>query len=151
MASPAPALLTPKTQAFYVRAMEALNKAGAPYLVGGAYAFNRYTGIERHTKDFDIFVERKDLEQVLKVLARIGCDIEPTFPHWLAKAFHGDDFVDVIFSAGNGIAVVDEEWFRYAVDGTVLGVPARLIPAEEMIWSKAFLMERERFDGADVA
>jgi hypothetical protein len=30
-------------------------------------------------------------------------------------------------------------------------MPARLIPAEEMIWSKAFIMERERFDGADVA
>jgi hypothetical protein len=27
----------------------------------------------------------------------------------------------------------------------------RLIPAEEMIWSKAFIMERERFDGADIA
>ena len=30
-------------------------------------------------------------------------------------------------------------------------MPVRLIPAEEMIWSKAFVMERERFDGADVA
>ena len=27
----------------------------------------------------------------------------------------------------------------------------RLIPAEEMIWSKAYIQERERFDGADVA
>jgi hypothetical protein len=32
-----------------------------------------------------------------------------------------------------------------------LGFPVRLMPVEEMIWSKAFLMERERFDGADVA
>ena len=31
-----------------------------------------------------------------------------------------------------------------------LGFPVRLMPIEEMIWSKAFLMERERFDGADV-
>lgn len=27
---------------------------------------------------------------------------------------------------------------------------AKLTPAEEMIWSKAFIMERERYDGADV-
>ena len=27
----------------------------------------------------------------------------------------------------------------------------KLIPAEEMIWSKGLIMERERFDGADVA
>jgi hypothetical protein len=32
----------------------------------------------------------------------------------------------------------------------VLGVIARLSPVEEMIWSKAFVQERERFDGADV-
>src|SRR5262249_35114520 len=33
----------------------------------------------------------------------------------------------------------------------VLGIPVKLCPAEETIWSKAFIMERERFDGADVA
>ena len=33
----------------------------------------------------------------------------------------------------------------------MLGVPVLLCPAEEMIWSKAFIMERERYDGADVA
>jgi hypothetical protein len=33
----------------------------------------------------------------------------------------------------------------------ILGVPARISPVEEMIWSKAFVMERERYDGADVA
>src|SRR5262249_45540967 len=32
-----------------------------------------------------------------------------------------------------------------------LGVPVRLVPAEEMIWSKGFVQERERFDGADIA
>jgi len=33
----------------------------------------------------------------------------------------------------------------------VLDVAVKLIPAEEMIWSKSFVMERERYDGADVA
>ena len=151
MASPTPTELTPETLAFYVRALQALNKARAPYLVGGAYAFGRYTGIERHTKDFDIFVKHEDLEPVLKVLARLGCHVEPTFPHWLAKAYSGDDFIDVIFGAGNGVATVDDGWFEHAVDSPVLGIASRLIPAEEMIWSKAFVMERERYDGADVA
>jgi hypothetical protein len=32
-----------------------------------------------------------------------------------------------------------------------MGQPARLCPAEETIWSKAFVMERERYDGADIA
>ena len=45
---------------------------------------------------------------------------------------------------------MDDEWFANAVRDESLGFPVRLMPIEEMIWSKAFLMERERFDGADV-
>jgi hypothetical protein len=152
MSTPAAAsLISEETRAFYVRSMKALHTAQVPYLVGGAYAFARYTGIERHTKDFDIFVREHDQAGALEAFQKMGCETEPTFPHWLSKAFHGEDFVDIIFSAGNGVARVDEEWFEYALDGIVLGVPVKLIPAEEMIWSKGFIMERERFDGADVA
>jgi hypothetical protein len=143
-------MLDAETAAFYRSAMQALAGAGAPFLVGGAYAFERYTGIARHTKDFDIFVRAEDCDRVLGVLARLGCRTERTFPHWLAKAHHGELFIDVIYSAGSGIAVVDEEWFQHAEKGVVLGLDVLLIPAEEMIWSKAFVQERERFDGADV-
>jgi hypothetical protein len=37
------------------------------------------------------------------------------------------------------------------VPSVVLDVPVHLAPAEEMIWSKSFVQERERYDGADVA
>jgi len=146
-----PARLAPGTADFYREAMAALEAAGVPVLVGGAYAYARYTGIVRHTKDFDVFLRPVDLDSALAVLARKGWKTELTFPHWLGKAWHGDDFVDLIFSSGNGVAQVDDLWFEHAVEETVLDRPARLVPAEEMIWSKAFIMERERFDGADVA
>ena len=136
---------------FYQDALGRLDKAGVPYLVGGAYAFARYTGIERHTKDFDIFLRRGDYERAAKVLREAGYEAELTFPHWLGKAFKGDDFIDLIFSAGNGVAEVDEVWFEHQVPETVLEMSVGLIPAEEMIWSKGLIMERERFDGADVA
>jgi len=58
--------------------------------------------------------------------------------------------MDLIFSSGNGVARVDESWFEHAVDADVLGRPMRLCPPEEMIWSKAYVQERERYDGADV-
>src|SRR5258706_6398388 len=128
-----------------------LNSSGVPYMVGGTYACHYYAGIARTTKDFDIFVRPRDLQRVLEVLHRTGFRTEIAFSHWLAKAFSGDRFIDVIYSSGNGVAEVDDEWFAHAVEEEVLGVPARLCPAEEMIWSKAFIMERERFDGADVA
>lgn len=128
-----PAHLDHATFAFYGRSLTALNDAGVPYLVGGAYAFERYTGIARHTKDFDVFVRPGDLDATLTILGATGCDTEITFPHWLGKARCGEHLVDIIFSSGNGIAVVDELWYEHAIDETVLGVPVRLMPAEEMI------------------
>jgi Nucleotidyl transferase of unknown function (DUF2204) len=143
--------LAPEALDFYRQSMNLLKEAQVPFLVGGAYAFARYTGIVRHTKDFDIFVHPRDFGRALDAFAKAGYETDPTFPHWLGKAFQGDDFVDVIFGSGNGVARVDEVWFERAVDDEVLGIPVQLIPAEEMIWSKSFIMERERFDGADVA
>jgi len=152
-ASAAATVIDPKARDFYVRALTKLDEAKVPYLVGGAYAFARYTGIERHTKDFDIFIKRSDFERAADVLSRAGYKSELTFPHWIGKAYDnkGDDFIDLIFSAGNAVAEVDELWFKYAVPEKVLGLDVKLIPAEEMLWSKGLIMERERFDGADVA
>ena len=41
----------------YKRALEALNAAGVPYVVAGAYAIYEHTGIYRKTKDLDLFFE----------------------------------------------------------------------------------------------
>ncbi len=145
--------LDQRTLDFYRHAMRALQDGSVPFLVGGAYAFARYTDIERHTKDFDIFIEPGDLDRARHALERAGYRTEVWSPVWLAKAFEGsspDTFVDLIFSSGNGVATVDDESFAYAVPDTVLGMEVRLIPAEDLIWSKAFVQERQRYDGADV-
>jgi hypothetical protein len=147
----APLLTTPERAELYRTTLEMLNRSGVPYMVGGTYAFQYYAGIARTTKDFDIFVRPQDVQRVLDVLTRAGFKTEIAFSHWLAKAHHGDRFIDVIFCSGNGVAVVDDEWYAHAVDEEVLGVPVKLCPAEEMIWSKSMIMERERYDGADVS
>jgi hypothetical protein len=145
------ACLDPVSRDFYRRVMHELDARGIPFLVGGAYAFECYTGIGRHTKDFDLFVHPRDVDRALEVLAGVGCTTDVPFPHWLAKAQCGDDVVDLIYSSGNGVALVDDDWFSHSLGTAVLDMPVRLIPAEEMIWSKAFIMERERYDGGDVA
>ena len=73
-----------------------------------------------------------------------------SFPHWLGKALSGKSQVDIIFSGGNGLTRVDDEWFARAVPARVLGFNVLLNPPEELLWSKSFVMERERYDGADV-
>lgn len=151
MAAPEQAVLSEHSIRFYRHALAILSEAGVPHLVGGAYAYARYTGIERHTKDFDVFIRRDDFDRAAWAFRKAGYKAELTFPHWLGKAFKGEDFVDLIYSAGNGVAEVDDLWFQHAVKEQVFGVDVELIPAEEMIWSKGLIMERERFDGADVA
>jgi hypothetical protein len=143
-------LASPESQAVYRRVMDTLRSSGVDFLVGGAYAFTPYTGIARSTKDFDLFVRKTEIHDALRVLDAGGFRTELTFPHWLGKAYLGRDFVDLIFSSGNGVAPVDDLWFEHATEGEVLELPVRLAPAEEMLWSKSFVMERERYDGADV-
>jgi hypothetical protein len=136
---------------FYRCALTALDEIRVPFVVGGAYAYSHYVGIARETKDFDIFIHPRDVERALAELRRRGFRTELAFPHWLAKAWSGDAFMDLIFNSGNGVVPVDDEWFRHAPGARVLGMTVRLQPIEEMIWSKAFVMERERSDAADVA
>ena len=135
---------------FYRDVLVALRDGDVPVLVGGSYAYARLTGIKRPTKDFDIFVRPEHVDRAMALLESAGFTADITFPHWLAKAGRGLHFVDIIFSSGNGVARVDDEWFEHAVPGEVFALNVQLAPAEEMLWSKAFVMERERYDGADV-
>ncbi len=143
-------ILSPEAAEFYKHVVHVLQAEKVPFLVGGAYTLAYYTGIVRHTKDFDLFVRPQDAQGVLDLLAAHGYQTEMTFPHWLGKAFHADEFCDIIFSSGNGVARVDDAWFEYAPLGEILGEQVLLSPVEEMIWSKGFVIERERFDGADI-
>jgi len=149
--TPEHALQDDTAVSFYADALESLQDAGVRLLVGGAYAFHRYSGIARHTKDFDIFVHPRDFDRALDVLRGRGYRTEVPFPHWLGKAWSGEAFMDIIFNSGNGVVLVDDEWFAQGPEATVLGVPVKLCPVEEMIWSKSFVIERERCDAADVA
>jgi hypothetical protein len=136
---------------FYQTALHRLIEAEIDFLVGGAYALERHTGIVRHTKDFDIFVLPSDARRTLKTLERAGYQTDLMFPHWLGKAFYGEYFIDVIFNSGNGLCHVDEDWFEHALDEVVLDIPVRVCPVEETIWQKSFILERDRCDSADVA
>jgi hypothetical protein len=137
--------------AFYERSLEILDAAGVSFLVGGAFALRAYTGVVRDTKDCDIMLRKRDVDAALAAFRGAGFRAEIVFPHWIAKAHHGEAFLDLIFNSGNGLCPVDDEWFRHSRPARVLGREVALCPPEEIIWQKAYIMERERFDGADIA
>jgi hypothetical protein len=135
----------------YATTLRILTGARVPFVVGGAFALKYYAGLTRGTKDLDIFLRERDVRHALRALERAHFTTSRTFPHWLAKAFLGEHFVDFIFNSANGLCPVDDNWFKTAPRIRLFDVDTRLCPIEEVIWTKSFVMERDRFDGADIA
>src|SRR6266576_2746676 len=140
-----------KANPLHRRSVVALQNADVQFLIGGAYVVEVYTGVSRETKDFDLYLRPQHVDPAIQALKRVGYKTKKTFPHWLAKAGRGRDCVDLIFRAGNGLCEVDDSWFERAHNHEFGDLPVKLCAPEEMIWMKAYIMERERFDGADIA
>ncbi|GAB2686000.1 nucleotidyltransferase family protein [Mucilaginibacter koreensis] len=135
---------------FYKEALSHLNESGTRFMLGGAFAMFKYTGIYRDTKDLDVFCKPDEYTKILKHFADKGYRVELTDVRWLAKVFHGDYFIDIIFDTVNNICTVDDSWYEHSSQGEFAGTQVHFIPAEELIWCKIYVQNRERFDGADV-
>jgi hypothetical protein len=134
----------------YRRALQVLNDAQVPYVVAGAYAIYEHTGIYRQTKDLDLFVEPSSVLTAARALHQAGFVMRLQDLHWLAKAFSGDRFVDLIYGMGNGVSFIDAGWSEHSRPGVLAAQPVRIAPAEELIWHRLFINERHRQDMSDV-
>ncbi len=135
---------------FYKEALELLNENGTGYLLGGAAAFFHYTGCFRDTKDLDVFCKASDYPRILRFFSDRGYRTEITDARWIAKVFNGEYYIDIIFDTPSGICAVDDSWFAHAGQCEVAGVRTRVLAAEDLIWCKIYVQNRERYDGADV-
>jgi len=145
-----PVIVSAEEQEVHANALRILNLSRVQYVVAGAAAVGYYTGLWRDTKDLDLFLAPEDVTAALTVLAANGYTVEVPAPHWLAHAYCGPFYVDLIFGFGGWRAAVDEQWYDRGKPTTVLGQPVRMSPVEDLIWIKAYVAHRERFDGADI-
>lgn len=134
----------------YRDVLQSLQQARIPCAVGGAFAIHRHTGIWRTTKDLDLLLVASEVPRALKQLQKEGFETYIEDPIWLAKARRGKYFVDLITGMGNANLAVEESWIERAVTDDVLGIPCKVLAAEELIASKVFVAFRERFDGSDL-
>lgn len=139
-----------EANAFYQKAIDLLNESGAEFLLGGGFAMSHYTGIYRDTKDLDVFCRPTDYPKILKHFQDKGYEVQLYDVRWLAKIFCGDYFIDVIWDTVNNICRVDDSWFEHAATGEFVERQVKFIPAEELVFCKIYVQNRERFDGADV-
>jgi hypothetical protein len=52
---------------------------------------------------------------------------------------------------GNGLALIDSDWYRHSKPAILAATPVRVAPPEELIWHRLFISERHRHDMADIA
>jgi hypothetical protein len=135
----------------YKRALGALNAAGVPYIVAGAYAIYEHTGIYRQTKDLDLFCEPQAVVPAMRVLREAGFRTRLEQSHWLSKALDDPYFIDIIYGMGNGLALIDSDWYTNSTPAILAATQVRVAPPEELIWHRLFIHERHRHDMADVA
>ncbi len=138
-------------EAFYDKLISILIDKKIPFMIGGTFAFNEYTGLERSTGDIDIRTTHEDFPTLLKTLNKAGYKTEVADVKWLAKVHDENGFyTDIIYAEMNGLDKVERGWFKYTRKGMVLGHPVDLEPVEELIKSKCYIENRDRDDSGDV-
>jgi hypothetical protein len=131
----------------YGRALQVLDDAGVPYLVGGGLAMLRY-GAARDTKDLDIFIHRGDAERAMDALSLSGFTTLETDLNWLRKAQMTDVYIDLILWSKGPIDLTPEEVDR-AAHITIDGIPIRVFAPEDLLLRKIYVMRDDGLDWSD--
>lgn len=138
----------------YRRVIQEARRAKVPFAFGGAFATAVYTGDLRNTKDFDFYVLPEHRQTMIEAITRAGLqdhfDRLPYDRGWIYRASEGDVLVDAIWAMANQRAQVDPIWLSRGPLVRLGGEEIRAIPVEELIWSKLYVLQRERADWTDV-
>lgn len=138
----------------YLEAIHITRKTGAPFLLGGAFGLAAYTGRCRNTKDLDFFVLPSDKNKIIDALTKKGFeDYHSTLKYdrgWIYRATRDDVLVDVIWQTPNRRSEVDDLWFQKARPLTLRGEKLNVLPPEELLAIKLYVMQRDRCDWPDL-
>jgi len=140
--------------AIYDSAIQAARRTGNRFMLAGAFSLACYTGRWRNTKDIDFYILPRERDAFIAALTEAGFrDYHEKAPYdrnWIYRSYRGDCIVDLIWAMANQRAQVDEEWFEHAPEIYVCGQLLKVAPAEELLWCKLFVLQRDRCDWPDV-
>jgi Uncharacterised nucleotidyltransferase len=138
----------------YRSAICALRKGGIDFLVGGGFARAAFTGHWRDTKDIDFYVRPEVRPRAERALAKAGfADYHRKLPYdraWIYRSYKRNVIVDIIWAMANQRVQVDEAWFKHAPKLTIRGELVSLVPPEELLWCKLYVIQRDRCDWTDI-
>ncbi len=121
---------------------------------GGGLAQAVYAQRARRTKDIDLFLLPRDRQTMVESLANAGFvdyyDQAPYDRSWIFRGIRDGLIIDLIWQMANHRAQVDHRWLERGptveIDGTLL----RLMAVEELIWTKLYVLGRDRCDWPDL-
>jgi hypothetical protein len=138
----------------YRAAIHVLHDERIEFLLGGGFARAGFTGHWRDTKDIDFYVRPRDRERAKNALTKAGfIDYFEKHPYdraWIYRSYKRNVIVDVIWAMANQRAQVDNVWFRHAPQFTIRGESLLLVPPEELLWCKLYIIQRDRCDWTDI-
>jgi hypothetical protein len=147
-----PAKFSPEEWSIYRGIIRAARERGIPFAVGGGLAAMTYADQWRNTKDLDLYALYRDREWLVQLLTEFGLadyyEVQAYDRKWIYRAHRGEVIVDVIWAMANQRAQVDESWLR-GPEVEAGGERFRLLGAEEAIWSKLYVLQRDRSDWPD--
>src|ERR1041384_6363950 len=132
---------SPEAEAFYCEVLQLMAESRIPFLVSGTYALASYTGIDRPTKDVDVFAKAGDALRILSYFRDHGFAGEAVDERWLNRITRDDLFVDVITNMPTVTTHVTDEWFVGAPQAELFDATVRLVPPTQVICSIIFVEE----------
>jgi Nucleotidyl transferase of unknown function (DUF2204) len=145
--------LPPSQKSLYAGIMREAHRRGLPFAIGGGIANIAYTGAWRDTKDLDLFILERDRDAMTHILTDLGLrdfyDQRPYDRSWIYRGYIDDQIVDLIWAMANHRARVDEVWVEAGPQMEIEGEEFHIIPPEETLWTKLYVLQRERCDWPD--
>jgi hypothetical protein len=140
--------------AIYSAVLREVRNTGVRVAMSGGFTGSFYTGVWRNTKDMDLCVLPSTRERVIEATRKAGLhDLFDEMPYdrrWIYRATRDGVIVDTIWQHANFRGQVDDGWLELGPSVTLYGESVKLVPPEEMIWSKIYIVQRERCDWPDV-
>lgn len=133
----------------YQLGLRALLAAKVPFVVGGAWAIDHYLPLGRLTLDLDLMIEPDQIDPAVQTLSRYGARLLGRDVLQVCLTLGGVE-IDLVHHFAQGEYAVDRTWYQNALPGYVFDVATVFAAPAELIWSKAFIASRHRFDGADI-
>lgn len=146
-------LIPPEQWSAYAAFITEAARHNIPFAVGGGLAVSAYAAYVRNTKDMDIFLKERDSRQAIEITRRLGFQEYtevPYDPTWSYRCSRDGYIIDFLWRMLNGKASVDDRWLTLGWNLRVRGVPVRLLPVEELILAKLYILRMDRTDWPDI-